>query len=352
MQPIYQIDVLPVLQNRVFDSKSAAQACQTGSLRLVQDVDTGFVFNQAFDPQLLIYDENYNNEQSLSPAFQKHLMDVKRVVQQFLGETNLMEVGCGKGYFLELLRGEGFDICGCDPTYEGQNPTIIKKFYSDGLGVHDKNIVLRHVLEHIPQPVSFLQMIGAVNRGGRIYIEVPCLDWIAANRAWFDLFYEHCNYFRLADLNAMFGKVHQSGRLFGGQYLYIVAELSTIKKPQRIPGDDFRLPQQFQPDFARLIHQRRIAIWGAASKGVIYSLHAMRNSIPITCAIDVNPAKHNKYLPVTGVPVISPVAAVNELPEQTHVVIMNSNYSEEIRNMSSGKFTYSLAEYEPPNESN
>src|SRR3546814_9608010 len=62
----------------------------------------------------------------------------------------------------------------------------------------------------------------------QIYIEVPCFDWIVEHSAWFDVFYEHVNYFRLADLRAMFGTVHEAGHLFGGQYLYIVADLSTL----------------------------------------------------------------------------------------------------------------------------
>jgi hypothetical protein len=44
-------------------------------------------------------------------------------------------------------------------------------------------------------------------------------------QSWFDLFYEHVNYFRLDDLRRMFGTVHEAGHLFGGQYLYIVADL-------------------------------------------------------------------------------------------------------------------------------
>ena len=30
----------------------------------------------------------------------------------------------------------------------------------------------------------------------------------------------------------MFGKVIESGRSFGGQYLYVVAELATLRKPK------------------------------------------------------------------------------------------------------------------------
>jgi hypothetical protein len=346
MNQIYQVDSLPVLQNRVFDTEELAKNCATGPLKLVQNVETGLIYNAAFDPNLIVYDQNYNNEQSLSPSFQLHLKEVQAIVSNLLGTKNLLEVGCGKGYFLELLRSSGFDVSGCDPTYEGNNPDIIQQFYNSELAISGKNIILRHVLEHIPDPVTFLQAIADTNRGGRIYIEVPCLDWIAANNAWFDLFYEHVNYFRLNDLEAMFGNVINSGRLFGGQYLYIVAELSTVRSPSFRTDDNFRLPDEFRPDFRALSKAKKIAIWGAASKGVIYSLQAMQNGIPIECAIDVNPAKHGKYLPVTGIKVLAPEVANESLPSSAYVVIMNSNYSEEIRQMSMGKFNYLVAENE------
>ena len=56
---------------------------------------------------------------------------------------------------------------------------------------------------------------------------MPCLDWICKHRAWFDIFYEHVNYFRLTDFQRLFQRIEDSGHLFGGQYLYVVAELAS-----------------------------------------------------------------------------------------------------------------------------
>src|SRR5690606_2119789 len=111
------------------------------------------------------------------------------------------------GWFLELLRQRGHRVPGIDPAYEGDNPDVIKAPFTRELGLSADAIVLRHVLEHIADPFAFLGAIADANRGGLIYIEVPCLDWIIAHRAWFDLFYEHVNYFRLDDLRRCFGTV-------------------------------------------------------------------------------------------------------------------------------------------------
>jgi len=101
----------------------------------------------------------------------------------------------------------GFEITGFDPAYEGTNKDIIKEYFTPAAQVHRDGIILRHVLEHVQDPVAFLVNIRDSNNGnGKIYIEVPCFDWICRHRAWFDIFYEHVNYFRMDDFRRMFGK--------------------------------------------------------------------------------------------------------------------------------------------------
>ena len=109
-------------------------------------------------------------------------------------------------------------------TYEGENPAVQRRIFGDGVTVSARGIVLRHVLEHVQDPVGFLDGLREANGGGLIYIEVPCFDWILRASAWFDIFYEHVNYFRACRfLERMFGRVVEGGHLFGGQYLYVVA---------------------------------------------------------------------------------------------------------------------------------
>jgi hypothetical protein len=102
------------------------------------------------------------------------------------------------------------------PPYEGDHPAVQHR------GV---------VLDHVQNP-AFLDRLRKANSGGLIYIEVPCSDWmvpcsdwILRARAGFDIFYEHVNYFRFfADVRP----VAESGRLFGGQSLNVVADLTTL----------------------------------------------------------------------------------------------------------------------------
>ena len=137
---IYRAEQLPVFQNRMFPSEQDAKNCIKGDVVLVQDLKTGLIFNQAFRPELMQYDSDYQNEQAVSEVFQEHLKKVTDTVQQHFRDQSLIEVGCGKGHLLEQLQGLGFNITGLDPTYEGSNPAVFKEYFSPKIGLRADGI--------------------------------------------------------------------------------------------------------------------------------------------------------------------------------------------------------------------
>lgn len=343
----FRAEALPVLQNRTFATGAEAKSSPTGDVVLVQDRCTGLVRNAAFDPSLLTYDADYQNEQACSPMFRRHLDDVAIIIARYFKGKSVIEVGCGKGYFLEFLRSLGYDIVGIDPAYEGNNPGITTGRFERGLGLRGDGIVLRHVLEHIPEPAAFLSEIANANAGrGRIYIEVPCFDWILSHRAWFDIFYEHVNYFRAIDFEHLFGRIYELGHLFGGQYLYVVADLASLRQPQLRCHKAVAIPPEFFSSIDRAItiirnsRRKRSAVWGAASKGVIFSVYLQRAGIELNEAIDINPAKQGRFLPCSGVQVSSPEKVAERLEPRDVVFVMNSNYLNEVVAQSRRRYTY------------
>lgn len=356
VEELYRAEQLPVFQNRMFRSAEDAQQCARGDVVLVRDLDSGLIFNQAFQPELMQYDADYQNEQAVSSVFRAHLDEVAAIIQTHFQDRTLIEVGCGKGYFLEHLLARGFAITGLDPTYEGDSPHVIKQYFTPQIGLSADGIVLRHVLEHVRDPVGFLRHIRDSNSGaGRVYIEVPCFDWICAHRAWFDIFYEHVNYFRASDFQRMFGTLHQAGHVFGGQYQYVVADLATLRAPLLTESDDFAFPTDFLATverYAELIKaqgeqaRRETVIWGGASKGVIFALYMQRAGARIDCVIDINPAKQGRYLTATGLRVSSPDEALARLEPGATIFVMNGNYLPEIRQMTRNQFNYLTVDHE------
>jgi hypothetical protein len=350
---LYRAEQLPIFQNRMYDTADEARACPRGDVRLVQNHATGLIYNADFRPELMRYDTNYQNEQALSPQFRRHLDAVADIVDRSMGRRGLVEVGCGKGYFLEILAERGVDIAGFDPTYEGSNPRVLRHYFAPGVGITAQGLILRHVLEHVQAPLQFLEQLRVANGGaGLIYIEVPCFDWICAHRAWFDVFYEHVNYFRLADFERMFGRIVDSGRLFGGQYLYVIADLSSLRTPRADADAQIVFPRDFlrrldadTPDTTNA-PKGPAAVWGGASKGVIFTLLRLRLGRPIELVIDINPAKQGKYLPATGLRVLSPQKGLADLPAGATLYVMNSNYLEEIKTMSNNAYRYVSVDHE------
>jgi Methyltransferase domain len=342
---IYRAEQFPVFQNRMFNSEAEAKNCAKGDILLVQSLETGLIFNQAFKPELMQYGTDYQNEQALSSAYRQHLEQISEIIQKNFDGCSLIEVGCGKGYFLEQLAQMGFKITGFDRAYEGENPSIIKEYFTPEVGIHADGLILRHVLEHVQNPIEFIAKLCEANGGsGKIYIEAPCFDWIRSHHAWFNIFYEHVSYFRLDDFYRMFDVVYDAGHTFGGQYLYVVADLATIKTPVFKESEPVELPENFfgmvDTYAAKLKNGKASAIWGGASKGLIFALFMERAGVKIDTIIDINPAKQGKYLAGTGLQVYAPEMGLKDLPLGADIFVMNSNYLPEIVDLTENKFNY------------
>lgn len=353
IRTLYRAEELPVFQNRMYRSAAEALACPRGNMELVQDGETGLIYNRAFRPELMQYDSDYQNEQALSGVFRHHLEEVTCIIGRHFHGRTLIEVGCGKGYFLEHLHAQGFPITGLDPAYEGESLNIVRSYFTPKVGLSADGIILRHVLEHVREPVEFLRNICQANGGkGRIYIEVPCFDWICERRAWFDLFFEHVNYFRLDDFRRIFGTVLDVGHVFGGQYLYVVADLASIQAPRLGDTPPFEFPGDFLATVGRHAEtirsqtDRTSVVWGGASKGLIFSLYMQRAGAPIDHVIDINPAKQGKYLGATGLLVSAPGDVLPHLPASSNIFVMNGNYLAEIRAMTDNRFNYLTVDHD------
>ena len=306
-------------------------------MELVQSADSGFVFNRLFEPSLMVYDINYQNEQSNSLYFKNHLKSVlELLISKGIKDKKVVEIGCGKGVFFEMMLDAGIDCWGFDPTYEGHNPKIIKDYFSEKhKGMDADVIIMRHTLEHIPQPFSFLHTIAQANDyKGHLFVEVPTFDWIVNKEAYWDIFYEHCNYFDERSLGCMFDEA-VVGNFFGGQYIYLWADLSRLRKmipvQNFIPYDGRVFEKKMKGHQSLLNGNGTAIIWGAGAKGSTFLNLMDKNRDRIAYVIDINPLKQDRFIAGTGHPIYSPEQLKKEPPGT--VIIMNENYKEEIIRM-------------------
>lgn len=353
--------VVPVLMNRTYQNAEAARTAPREALALTRCGDCGFVWNRRFDPARIVYDRHYENDQTHSRAFVDHLNARARdVAASVPASTSIdcLEIGCGQARFMQEIDAvagprlrslEGFDPAWRGRDGGGPGGARIHRTYFDTrtasrLQFPPNVVVSRHTIEHVHDPVGFLRAIRAVlgpDSDATIFVETPCVDWILARQALQDFCYEHCSLFTAASLalaleRAGFGETNVT-HVFGGQYLWAQARGRPRRQASPLPSR-IQLPWIDATRAAFIARWRAqvesaarlgpVALWGAATKGVTFSLLVDPEARLIDHIVDINPAKQARHVAMTGLPVLSPQDSVARRPRT--VFVMNPNYLAEI----------------------
>lgn len=353
---------VPVVLNQTFASAAEALAAPSGVLDMAGCRRCGFVWNRRFDPALMAYTEEYENDQSCSPHFQGHIsgMAGRVALMDPSDPAHVLEVGAGQGKFLAVLEGAFgprlATAIGFDPAYRGDSanassrmalhPDVFEPRTAPVLRHPPTSVVSRHTIEHVPAPLDFLRQIAdglPVKHGVKIAIETPCVQWILDHDAVQDLFYEHCSLFTAGSLAFAMENVGISvsriDHVFGGQYLWAEGAFHAPKSPvsRAKPGSipEFGRWQEARHSFRtrwqsdlQAASDRPVYVWGAGAKGVTFALLAAEWGARIDALIDINPAKQGRFIPLTGLAVLAPEAIAGQM---ANVIVMNPNYIAEVR---------------------
>jgi len=346
MRDVGETLYLPVLPNAPLKAKDT-EANTLAPMSLRRNTSLNFVENEAFDSRIIDYSQEYENSQAHSIKFQRHMKSVLMLLKKHVKKDGvIVEVGCGKGDFVEMVQADGFfKIQGYDASYEGSNTAIEKRYLTETDRIQADFVVLRHVLEHIPNPYSFLSMLKAVFGAAKIYIEVSNYDWIVTNKTFFDITYEHVNYFSQMSLNKLFevGET-EHGLLFDDQYQYLISDLSRLnsdfndlyesKNWEYVSFND--LFPNLKADINRLdaaAQEHPVYVWGAATKGCLFLVHCRNSNClidKVQYAIDQNPQKHGKFLPGSLVPIKSKSEFLSTVRGDALLIVSNPAYKDEI----------------------
>ena len=337
---------LPTLPNSPLDKISSQQL---GPICLRYSKKLHFFENMAYISNIIDYSKNYENSQAYSIKFKSHMTNIMKLFKKkFSKGSKIIEVGCGKGDFVELIQKDNyFKIKGFDASYEGKNKLIENRYLSENDKINADLVVLRHVLEHIPNPFKFLNMLQSIFGRTKIYIEVPNMDWILKNRTFFDITYEHVNYFSIKSFQKLFDTHTSEVELcFENQYQYIIADLDKLNhKFQTVYENENWTYQSFQNLFPNVneniskleceIGNFSAFIWGAATKGCLFLAHCKEQGKllkKIKFAIDINPRKIGKYLPKSLVQIKNKQDFFNTYQKGDSLIITNPAYKDEILN--------------------
>ncbi|MEK3696778.1 MULTISPECIES: bifunctional 2-polyprenyl-6-hydroxyphenol methylase/3-demethylubiquinol 3-O-methyltransferase UbiG [unclassified Paenibacillus] len=144
-------------------------------------------FLNSYNQKYTITDFKYSD---FAKRFSGDEKDVKRIFSQYIRyfkpNDKIIDIGCGKGFFLKLLKDENLKGVGIDT-----DPQLIEECRSKGLEAYvyegseylleqsDSNIdavFFAHVIEHlsVPQKITFLKLCyRKLKEGGILIIETP-----------------------------------------------------------------------------------------------------------------------------------------------------------------------------------
>ncbi|MDZ7372424.1 MAG: class I SAM-dependent methyltransferase [candidate division KSB1 bacterium] len=358
----YHIDRVPVHSCVLLDSEEESLGYPRHRIDLYFCRDCGFIFNAAFQPELVDYTQPYEDQQAFSPTFAAFATALARrlVEKHSLYGKTLIEIGCGKGDFLaELCRlGENWGI-GIDPAVRADRipadvawriQCIPEYFSQNHLSLRGDFVCCRHTLEHVPHTLEFVRRIFSLsdhNPPAPVFVEVPDTLRVLKELAFWDIYYEHCSYFTAASLRHLFAKVGfevlEVKLAYGDQYLLLEAVPGRPGKSLPPEANEVGMleaaARRFSVEVAEKIQGwreiirglvrdgKKLAIWGAGSKAVGF-LTTLGLDDEVQALVDINPFRQGRYLPGFGKKILAPEELREYRPDV--VIAMNPLYRTEI----------------------
>ncbi len=349
-EPLYHLPEVPVQSVRLIDKAESARQFPRAPITLLACPVCGLLFNHEFQKQTQHWDIEYEETQACSDHFNRFSEElVEQLVERFgLEQKRILEVGCGKGHFLAALCREGRNTgLGVDPAFDpARNPSnhasvtfLQEVFKPEHLDFEPDLIVCRHTLEHIADPENLVAMMSR-RPGCDLFIEVPDLGRILDEGAFWDIYYEHCNYFDEGSMSIMLDRRGiediESSLCFHDQYLLASgrtgndrSETAGLQCSQEKAG---RIRQSVSAWCEQLDYwhskNEKVVLWGGGSKAVAFLSGVGQLANSIIAAVDINPRKQGCFLPGSGHPVLAPGELHRIQPD--HIVIMNPAYRSEI----------------------
>lgn len=307
------------------ETGAAARSMPRLPLDFVRCVECGHVYNAAFDYAAVPYSDKPNlmfNRGTIWKGFIGQIID--KIAARLGPDPVVVEIGHGDGSFLGglaavLRRGRflGFDPHGA--TSPDNRLDLRAEMFVPAHHLPDLEpdiMISRHVLEHLMNPLGFLQTLSfvAACHGQRplAYFEVPCIDRAIETRRTVDFYYEHSSQFTTESFTRMLARsavmVEELGHGYQGEVVYALVRLGHASGQVAHAADAAAFLAAADRSRVTIVDQiaslhrsgRRVAFWGGTGKSAAFMQRYGVDAERFPIVVDSDPAKVGTFVPGTG----------------------------------------------------
>ena len=283
------------------------------------------VWNRSFSYDAIPYQKNPMRMFNQGGIWKGHMAETRDLMMSKMPPSpTIIDVGCGDGDFIAKLadsndrigRYIGFDVSTSEES--GQGVEFHGRYFEpleDVAAFQPDLILMRHVLEHLTDPASFVDQLAwsamALQKPLWFFAELPCIDRALRHRRLADFFYEHFSHFTTESFRALMargGTVDTFAHGYDGEVLYALVRLGVDADRQ----GKTQAAAQFHDDAERAeaairgqimalgAAGQRVAVWGGTGKAAAFVNRFGLDAARFPLVVDSDRAKVGAHVPGSG----------------------------------------------------
>jgi len=322
-----------------------------------------------------LFDADYAYFSSFSSSWLSHAQKyVETMVERFgLNQTShVIEVAANDGYLLQYVKAKNIPCLGIEPTHSTaqaareKGVAIVEEFFGVALaerlvsqGYQADLTAANNVLAHVPDINDFAKGFSILlKENGVATFEFPHLLNLVQKNQFDTIYHEHFSYLSLTSVKSIF---ESNGlQIFDveeipthGGSLRVFAQrqhtgthkvsdkLITLTEKENNEGvgnlnfyNDYQSKvEKIKNDLVSFLIEakksgKKVVAYGAAAKGNTLLNYAGIRSDLISFVVDKNPAKQNKFMPGSRIPILAEINLKQTQPD--YVVILPWNLKDEV----------------------
>lgn len=322
-----------------------------------------------------IFNSEYAYFSSFSTSWLAHSKKYTEMMIARFGynENSLVaEVASNDGYLLQYFKEKNVPVLGIEPTANTAAVAISKGIPSvvDFFGVRlAKQLVSEgkkadlllgnNVLAHVPDIMDFVGGMNVILKdNGVITMEFPHLYQLVLNNQFDTIYHEHFSYLSFTTVSKIFeannlvmfdveevpthgGSLRIFAKHKNDSSKAISENVANMLKKEKDAGmlnidyyKNFQVKiEGIKNDLLEFLLQqkragKKVAAYGAAAKGnTLLNYCGIKNDM-ISFVVDANPAKQNKFMPASHIPIVTEARIKNDKPD--YIIILPWNIKDEI----------------------